>query len=49
MTTVQLNADILRNLGAIAKNETMLDRVAKYRMRLCLTEWPSIFVVWLNS
>ena len=43
MTTVQLNADILRNLGAIAKNETMLDRVAKYLRRMAkqLTDDPT--------
>ncbi len=30
MTAVQLNADILRNLGTIAEDETMLKKVAKY-------------------
>ena len=30
MTAIQLNAEILRNLGAIAEDESMLKRVAKY-------------------
>ena len=34
MTAVQLNADILRNLGALAEDESMLKRVAKYLRRL---------------
>ena len=34
MTAVQLNAEILRNLGAIAEDETMLKRVAKYLRKL---------------
>ena len=29
MTAVQLNAEILRNLGALAEDESMLKRVAK--------------------
>ena len=29
MTTTQLNADILRNLGIIANDESKLNRVAK--------------------
>ena len=34
MTTVQLNADILRNLGIIAEDESMLEKVAKYVRKL---------------
>lgn len=34
MNTVQLEADILRSLGTIAKDESMLARVAKYLRRL---------------
>jgi len=34
MTAVQLNAKILRNLGAIAEDESMLKRVAKYLRKL---------------
>ena len=34
MNTVQLEADILRNLGTIAKDESMLARAAKYLRRL---------------
>ena len=34
MTTLQLNADIYRNLSIIAEDETMLKRVAKYLKRL---------------
>jgi len=34
MTAVQLNAEILRNLGAIAEDESMLKRVAKYLRKL---------------
>ena len=34
MTAIQLNAEILRNLGAIAEDESMLKRVAKYLRKL---------------
>ncbi len=34
MTTMQLNAEILRNLGTLADDEGMLRRVAKYLRRL---------------
>lgn len=34
MNTVQLDADILRNLGIIAEDENMLDKVAKYLRRV---------------
>jgi hypothetical protein len=34
MTAVQLNAEILRNLGALAEDESMLRRVAKYLRKL---------------
>lgn len=34
MNTVQLDVDILRNLCVIAKDETMLDKVAKYLRRV---------------
>ena len=34
MTALQLNADIYRNLGIIAEDETMLDKVAKYLRRV---------------
>ena len=33
MNTLQLDADILQNLGIIAQDETMLQRVAKYLRR----------------
>lgn len=43
MTTTQLNADILRNLGIIANDESKLNRVAKYLRRVVkeLTNDPS--------
>ena len=34
MTALQLNAEILRNLGALAEDESMLKRVAKYLRKL---------------
>ncbi len=34
MTTIQLNAEILRNLGTLAEDEGMLKRVAKYLRKL---------------
>ena len=34
MTAIQLNAEILRNLGALAEDENMLKRVAKYLRKL---------------
>ena len=34
MTALQLNAEIYRNLGIIAEDEFMLERVAKYLRRL---------------
>lgn len=34
MTAIQLNAEILRNLGAIAEDESMMKRVAKYLRKL---------------
>ena len=34
MTAIQLNAEILRNLGALAEDESMLNRVAKYLRKL---------------
>lgn len=34
MNTLQLDADILRNLGIIAEDESMLDKVAKYLRRV---------------
>ena len=34
MTAIQLNAEILRNLGALAEDECMLKRVAKYLRKL---------------
>jgi len=34
MTAVQLNAEILRNLGVLAEDESMLKRVAKYLRKL---------------
>ena len=34
MTALQLNADIYRNLGIIAEDESMLDKVAKYLRRV---------------
>ena len=43
MTALQLNADILRNLGIIAEDENMLEKVAKYVRRLAkqMTEDPT--------
>lgn len=40
MTTIQLNAEILRNLGAIAEDESMLKRVAKYLRKLVAEKQP---------
>ena len=34
MNALQLNAEILRNLGALAEDEGMLKRVAKYLRKL---------------
>ena len=34
MTAMQLNAEILRNLGTLAEDENMLRRVAKYLRKL---------------
>lgn len=34
MTTVQMNAEILRNLSIIAEDETLLNRAAKYLRKL---------------
>jgi len=34
MTAVQLNAELFRNLGIIAEDETMLEKVVKYVRRL---------------
>ena len=34
MNAIQLNAEILRNLGALAEDEGMLKRVAKYLRKL---------------
>lgn len=44
MTAVQLDADILRNLGIIAKDENMLDKVAKYLRRVVkqMTDDPTL-------
>lgn len=44
MNTLQLDADIFRNLGIIAKDETMLSKVAKYVRRLAkqMTEDPTL-------
>ena len=43
MTALQLNADIYRNLGIIAENETMMEKVAKYVRKLAkeLTDDPT--------
>lgn len=43
ITTTELNADILRNLGIIAGDESMLNRVAKYLRRVAkeLTNDPT--------
>ncbi|MBR1717510.1 MAG: hypothetical protein IJ718_07855 [Paludibacteraceae bacterium] len=34
MTALQLNADIYRNLGIIAEDESMMEKVAKYVRKL---------------
>ena len=34
MTALQLNAELYRNLGIIAEDETMLDKVVKYVRKL---------------
>lgn len=34
MTAIQLNAEILRNLGTLAEDESMLKRIAKYLRKL---------------
>ena len=43
MTALQLNADIYRNLGIIAEDETMMEKVAKYVRKLAkqFTEDPT--------
>ena len=44
MNAVQLDTDILRNLGIIAEDETMLDKVAKYLRRVVkqMTDEPTL-------
>ena len=34
MTAVQMNAELLRNLGIIAEDESMLAKLAKYAHKL---------------
>ena len=34
MTALQLNAELYRNLGVIAEDETMLDKIVKYARKL---------------
>ena len=34
MTTIQLNAEVLRNLSVVAEDENLLKRVAKYLRKL---------------
>ena len=43
MTALQLNAEIYRNLGIIAEDESALERVAKYLRRLAkqMTDDPT--------
>ena len=43
MTALQLHADIYRNLGIIAEDETMMEKVAKYVRKLAkqMTEDPT--------
>ena len=43
MTALQLNAELYRNLGIIAEDETMLDKLVKYARRLAkqMTNDPS--------
>ena len=43
MTALQLNADIYRNMAIIAKDESMLNKAAKYIRRLAkqLTDDPT--------
>ena len=45
MTAIQLNAEILRNLGTLAEDESMLKRVAKYLRKLVAEkkEDPTLF------
>ena len=46
MTALQLNADIYRNLGIIAEDESMLKKVAKYVRKLAkqATEDPTCVI-----
>ncbi len=43
MTALQLNADIYRNLGIIAEDESMMEKVAKYVRKLAkqMTDDPT--------
>ena len=43
MTALQLNAELYRNLGIIAEDENMLDKVVKYVRRLAkqMTDDPT--------
>ena len=43
MTAVQMNAELLRNLGIIAEDETMLEKVVKYVRKLAkqITDDPT--------
>ena len=44
MTTIQLNAEILRNLGTLAEDEGMLKRVAKYLRKLVAEKEDSTLI-----
>ena len=57
MTAIQLNAEILRNLGALAEDEGMLKRVAKYLrksnevkvLRCCpMSPWMNFSIEWAD-
>ena len=43
MTALQLNAELYRNLGIIAEDETMLDKIVKYTRKLAkqMTDDPT--------
>lgn len=44
MTTLQMNAELYRNLALVAEDKTMYDRVVKYVRRLAkqMTEDPTL-------
>ena len=51
MTALQLNAEPYRNLGIIAEDKTMLDKVVKYVRKLAkqMTDLPHTVVMMITN